>query len=561
MLGFGSLILKDIAAACMPLVIRAGIDSITTSFSTTAVLRFAGLLLALSAFKGLFQYWMRLILVGISRDVEYDIRNDFFAQLVRLDSGFYGRMRSGDIMARATNDLNQVRMMLGPGVMYWCETMFLFVCAVSIMLTVDWKLTLMALVPAPVVTVVVLYYGRLIHERFEKIQAMFSDISSRVSESLSSVRLLRAFAQENAEVARFGRLNKEYVDANVDLAWKTGLFQPLLQALIGLTFLVVLWGGGMRLLDGSITIGSFVMFQTYMNMLIWPMIAFGWVINLTQRGVTSLDRIGEILDEKPAIVSPVSPLPVPSPLEGRIEFRNVTLRYGTTETLGGISLEIPAGKTVAVVGHTGSGKSSLVSLIPRLNDPTSGIVTIDGIDIRRFAPQALRERIGFVPQETFLFSATLAENIAFGVKSATREQIEEAARKAGLDVDIEGFPHGYETVIGERGLTLSGGQKQRCAIARAILRDPAILILDDALASVDTVTEERILRSLEETMAGRTTILISHRVSTVRNADHIFVIENGQIAEQGCHDDLIRQGGYYADLYEKQLLEEEIEAA
>ena len=258
----------------MPLVIRAGIDSITTSFSTTAVFRFAGLLLALSAVKGLFQYWMRLILVGISRDVEYDIRNDFFAQLVSLDSGFYGRMRSGDIMARATNDLNQVRMMLGPGVMYWCETMFLFLCAASIMITVDWKLTLLALIPAPLVTVVVLYYGRLIHERFEKIQAMFSDISSRVSESLSSVRLLRAFAQENAEVTRFGRLNKEYVDANVDLAWKTGLFQPLLQALIGLTFLVVLWAGGMRLLEGSITIGSFVMFQTYMNMLIWPMIAF-----------------------------------------------------------------------------------------------------------------------------------------------------------------------------------------------------------------------------------------------------------------------------------------------
>jgi ATP-binding cassette, subfamily B, multidrug efflux pump len=560
-LGFGSLILKDIAAACMPLVIRAGIDSITTSFSTTAVFRFAGLLLALSAVKGLFQYWMRLILVGISRDVEYDIRNDFFAQLVRLDSGFYGRMRSGDIMARATNDLNQVRMMLGPGVMYWCETMFLFLCAASIMLSVDWKLTLLALIPAPLVTVVVLYYGRLIHERFEKIQAMFSDISSRVSESLSSVRLLRAFAQENAEVARFGRLNKQYVDANVDLAWKTGLFQPLLQALIGLTFLVVLWGGGMRLLEGSITIGSFVMFQTYMNMLIWPMIAFGWVINLTQRGVASLDRIGEILDEKPTIVAPAAPRPLPSPLEGRIEIRDVTLRYGAAEALHRISLEIPAGKTVAVVGHTGSGKSSLVSLIPRLHDPTSGVVAIDGVDVRELDPQALRERIGFVPQETFLFSATLAENIAFGVKSATREQIEEAARKAGLDVDIAAFPDGYDTVIGERGITLSGGQKQRCAIARAILRNPAILILDDALASVDTVTEERILRSLEKTMAGRTTILISHRVSTVRNADHIFVIENGRIAEQGSHDDLVRQRGYYADLYEKQLLEEEIEAA
>ena len=285
------------------------------------------------------------------------------------------------------------------------------------------------------------------------------------------------------------------------------------------------------------------------------------MINLTQRGVASLDRIGEILDQTPTIVAPAAPQPLPSPLEGRIEFRDVTLRYGAAEALHRISLEIPAGKTVAVVGHTGSGKSSLVSLIPRLHDPTSGVVAIDDVDVREFDPQALRERVGFVPQETFLFSTTLSENIAFGVKSATREQIEEAARKAGLDVDIAAFPDGYDTVIGERGITLSGGQKQRCAIARAILRNPAILILDDALASVDTVTEERILRSLEETMVGRTTILISHRVSTVRNADHIFVIENGRIAEQGSHDNLVRQRGYYADLYEKQLLEEEIEAA
>lgn len=559
--GMTMLVLKDIAAAGWPLVMREGIDSITRNPSLGTAAKFAAALLGLSLLKGFFQYWMRIILVGMSRDVEYDLRNDLFAHLTRLSQDFYGRARTGDVMARATNDLNQVRMMLGPGLMYWFETMLLFVMAVAVMLSVDWKLTLTALAPAPFVSFAVIYFGRRIHASFEKIQEMFASITSSVQESLANIRVVRAFVQEEAELARFADQNREYAKANEDLAWRTGLFTPLLQALIGLTFLIVLWAGGLRLINGTLTLGSFVMFQGYMNMLIWPMIAFGWVINLTQRGTASLDRIAAVLNEQPSIAAPATPHRFDGPIDGSIEFRNVTLRYGDRVAVDRLSLKVEAGATVAIVGHTGSGKSSLVSMVPRLADPNEGSVLIDGVDLRELDPAELRRQIGFVPQETFLFSATIAENIAFGVPGAAREEIVEAARLAGLESDIMGFPAGYDTMIGERGVTLSGGQKQRTAIARALLRQPRILILDDALSSVDTVTEERILTALSSVMRSRTTLLISHRVSTVRHADTIFVIEDGRIAEQGTHDELVQLGGYYADLYQKQLLEDELEAA
>lgn len=563
-LGMGSLILKDVVSASLPLVIRAGVDSLTSGFKIQLVFEFAAALIALSIVKGLFQYWMRVILIGTSRDIEFDLRNQLFSHLVTLSSDFYARYRTGDIMARSTNDLNAVRMMLGPGIMYWTETMFTAVISVAVMLSVDWKLTLVCLIPAPLVSIAVMLFGKRIHDRFESIQKMFSDISSRVQENLSGVRVIRAYAQEKPELHKFEMLNRDYVAENIRLAKLSALFMPLLQALISLSFLMVLLAGGYRLLEHRISLGSFVMFNTYMGMLVWPMIAIGWVVNLMQRGRASWNRIMELMKEKPAIfrkeVNGAKEVDEVKEVSGSIRFERVEVKYPATMALKKVDLSIAAGETVAIVGHTGSGKSTLVSLIPRLIDPTQGRVLLDGVDLREHDPEWIRRQIGFVPQETFLFSATLAENIAFGVEGASEEQIARAAELAGLAPDIAGFPAGYQTMIGERGLTLSGGQKQRVAIARAVLRDPRILILDDALSSVDTLTEETILRSLAGVMRGRTTVLISHRVSTVQNADRIFVIEHGEVAEQGTHDQLIASGGYYADLYQKQLLEEELEA-
>ena len=559
--GIGALIAKDALAVSLPLVIKSGVDSLTHGFDLRIVMQFAALLVGLSLVKGLFQYWMRVIIIGISRDIEYDLRNDLFGRLVTLSQDFYGSFRTGDIMARSTNDLNAVRMMLGPGIMYWTETSIMLVLSVIVMLRTDAHLTLIALLPAPVVSLAVIFFGRRIHARFEHIQRMFSDISSRVQENLSGVRVVRAYAQENAEVAQFEILNREYIRENIGLARIQGAFAPLLQALIGITFLLVLWEGGQRLMAGRITLGSFVMFNTYMGILIWPMIAFGWVVNLMQRGTASLNRINELLHQKPSVAAPASGTIIdPDDVPAEVAFENVSVAFTGRNALDAVNLTIRAGETVAIAGHTGCGKTTLVSLIARLYDPTTGVVRFGGHDVRQFDPEKLREAIGFVPQETFLFSATLGENIAWGKPDAGPERIRWAAEIAGLSSDIETFPEGFNTVIGERGLTLSGGQKQRTAIARAILRNPRLLILDDALSSVDTVTEEKILRGLAEVMHDRTTILISHRVSTIQNADRIVVLNHGRIVEVGSNAELLARGGYYAELYQKQLLEEELEA-
>lgn len=558
-LGIGSLVLKDATSVTLPLVVGVAIDALAHGKGVKPLAGYAGLLAGICVVKGFFQYWMRWILVGISRDVEYDIRNDLFRHIIGLAPEYFSRFRTGDLMARATNDLNAVRMMLGPGVMYWMETSLTFLLAIAVMAWTDWRLAILAVLPAPLVSIAVVFFGRRIHTRFQALQGMFSDISSRVQENLSGVRMVRAFVQEEAEMRRFETLNRAYIKQSLKLARLQGFFEPLLEALIGLTFLAVLWAGGRQVLEHRISVGSFVMFNIYMNMLVWPMIALGWVVNLMQRGAASLERIGEIFDERPAIAGPAKPVRLGRP-RGEIEFRDVVVDYATGRALGAIDLRIEAGSTAAIVGRTGSGKTTLVTLIPRLLDPTFGSVWIDGVDLRDLSPADLRAAIGMVPQETFLFSATIAENIAFGAEKASPEEIRAAAELAGLASDIEGFPDGYETMVGERGLTLSGGQKQRTAIARALIRNPPILVLDDALSSVDTLTEDRILSGLAHVAQGRTVILISHRVSSVRSADEIIVLDKGRIVERGTHQELTRRDGYYADLAQKQMLEEELEA-
>lgn len=558
--GIVALVLRNVASVAIPLVIGYSVDRLAAHFTMERAVYMSGGLIALTALKGLFQYAMRVILIGLSRDIEFDLRNDLFGNLISLPTEFYARFRTGDIMARATNDLNAVRMMLGPGIMYTADTALTAVLAVAVMASVDWKLSLVTLLPAPIVTFLVMRFGRYVHRQFRTIQSLFADISSRVQENLSAVRVIRAYVQEDAEEKRFAALNEDYITENLKMARVSGLFLPILHSFTGFSFLLVLWYGGMRLLQGEITLGNFLMFNVYLGVLVWPMVAMGWVVNLMQRGSASMLRINQLLQEVPTVASPASPLPMPRPFRGEIVLEHVGLRFAETEVLKDVSLEMPAGSTIAIVGPTGCGKSSVAHLLPRLHDPTSGRVTLDGVDLRSLNLRELRQTIGFVPQESFLFSATLAENISFGVPGASDDQIEAAARMAGLAPDIEGFPNGYQTMIGERGLTLSGGQKQRTAIARAILREPGILVLDDALSSVDTETETRILDALRGVVESRTTIVISHRASTIRNADRIFVMEGGEVVEEGNHEVLLALNGHYASFYRKQLLEEELES-
>jgi ATP-binding cassette, subfamily B, multidrug efflux pump len=541
--------------------------------------------LVIVALKGVFSFWTRWILIGLSRDIEFDLRNDLLDRLLMMEPEFYVRNRTGELMSRATNDLNAVRMVLGPGIMYTSQTIVTMLLAVILMFRLSPSLSLWVLIPVPVVVLATRYFGRTIHSLYETIQAALATLSAKAQENLAGVRVIRAYAQEDAEMRAFDAPNREYVTRNLKLIATWSLFMPALTALIGMSFVLVMWFGGRQVIFGQISLGEFVAFYVYMIQLVFPIVALGFVTNIFQRGAASMGRLNYILDAKPSINDSAVPAQAKereASLRGEIEFRHLDFTYPTgrevapekekskakengrptgTPVLHDINLRIPAGSTLAIVGPTGSGKSTLAALVARLWEAPPGSLLIDGRPIQEWPLASLRRSIGFVPQDTYLFSEPLRENIAFGTEECADEAVYKAADTASIASEIASFPMGYATLVGERGITLSGGQKQRTALARALVRDPKILVLDDALSSVDTDTEERILGALKELMKQRTTLLISHRVSTVRNADQIIVLRDGRIVERGTHEELLSQGGYYDELYQKQLLEEELERA
>jgi ATP-binding cassette, subfamily B, multidrug efflux pump len=588
-------------ALTAPWVLKHAIDGLTAGVTRAKLALYGSALLGFGVVGGVFRFLMRRILIGASRHIEYDMRNDFFAHLERMPVAYFQARRTGDFMSRATNDLNAVRQVVGPAVMYSANTLLGFVVALALMISIDARLTLFSLIPLPFVSLSVKFFGSAIHKRFEEIQAQLSDVSAIAQEALSGVRVVRAYRQEHAELERFRVANFEYLHRNRRLIALQGFFFPSMGLFLGLGSMLVLWLGSVDVIRGRITVGEFVAFNAYLTMLAWPMIAFGWVTNMIQRGMASWKRMLEVMDAVPEIKDETA-LETRTQREqrtrsaetqsaeaersvvagfsrtvirGEVEFRDLVFSYNGVPVLDHVSARIEAGQTVAFVGVTGSGKSTLISLLARLHDPPPGTVFVDGTDVRTMPLSVLRGAIGFVPQEPFLFSDTLAANVAFGLDAIRREgregqagedterrrRIEQAAAVARLDKDVADFPKGYDTLVGERGITLSGGQKQRTAIARAIVIDPRILILDDALSAVDTYTEEEILSRLRGVMRQRTSIIVSHRISTVRDADRIFVLDRGHIVERGTHDELIARGGLYADLHRKQLLEEELAAS
>jgi len=563
-LGLAFVVISSGFASVTPWLLRAALDGIRSGAESRRIWTLAGAMVGLAFVAGVFRYGMRELINGLSRRIEYDLRNDLFAHLLRLDASYFGRTRTGDIMARLTNDLSAVRQAVGPAIMYLTNTVAGGAFALYFMLRIDGRLTLLALTPMVILPILTIWLGRAIHERFEAVQEHFSTMTTRAQENLAGARVVRAYRQEQPELARFATLNDEYLTKNMQLVRLYGVMNPAFGLLAGLGAVTVLGVGGTLAVRGTISVGAFVAFGLYLGMLTWPLIALGWVVNLFQRGAASAARLLEILDVRPAVADPPAPRALPEATTGRsVEFRGVGFHYPPAAdaparwVLRDISFRVSAGATLAVVGATGSGKSALLELLARVYDPQEGEVLIDGVPVTSLTLEELRQEIGFVPQESLLFSETIRENLTYGTEDVSRAQW--AAGVAQLDSTIGDFPGGYDTMLGERGINLSGGQKQRAALARALARRPSIVVLDDALSAVDTHTEADILRGLRDALKGRTAIIASHRVSAVRDASWIIVLDEGRIVEQGRHAELLAAGGRYWTLLRRQQLEDAIE--
>src|SRR5512143_2828907 len=564
--GLLTVVCSNLFTVIQPKLVGNAVDKLKLGLETrnidgTGLLIYAGLIVALSLVAGFFTFLTRQTLIVMSRHIEFDLRNDFLSHIQKLPLSYFQNTPTGDLMAHATNDIGSVRNVLGPGIMYPADTLMTFSMTLAMMLWSDWRLTLMALLPLPFVSYVVYRLGKSIHAKFEKRQEQFSRLTMRAQENLSGIRIVKAYVREEFEIGQFRDMSVDYLKKNLVLARIQSLMWPLMFLLVGCSLVISVYYGGLRVIGGEISIGTLTAFFGYLTLLIWPMIAFGWVTNILQQGAASMERLGKIFDTVPDIRDSDATDRSINAIGGDIEFRNVTFthRDAPAPALRDVSLKVTRGTTLAVVGYTGSGKTTFVNLIPRLYDATSGAVLIDGHDVRTIPLELLRSNIGYVQQETFLFSDTLAENISYGTDNGTPEHVHEAAEVSQIARDVGDFPNGYATMLGERGITLSGGQKQRTSIARAVMRNPKILILDDALSAVDTFTEEEILKRLRSVMRNRTSIIISHRISTVKDADLIVVLDGGAIAERGTHAELVARRSIYAELYEKQLLEEELE--
>lgn len=560
-LGLGTVVLSNIFGNFVPLIVGGAIDQLKSGPTSLKIFQYAAFIISLIFLSGFFTFLTRQTIIVTSRKLEFDLVNSFYSHIQTLSYPFFQNMPTGDLMAHATNDISAVRNVLGPGIMYTSDTVVGFIMVIAIMFSINVKLTLYLLLPLPFVSAAVYYIGRLVNRNFEAVQAQYSFLTARAQESFSGVRIVRSYVREEYETNRFRSLSHDYLRKNLVLAQVQSVLWPLMGVLTGAAGVIVIWVGGLDVIYKTLSLGTVVSFLIYLGLLTWPLIAFGWVINIFQRGAASMGRLNKIFDTQPDIRDTAETDRLINEIEGRVSFRNVSFRFPSKEhfALRNINLEIEKGTTLAIVGRTGTGKSTLVNLIPRLLECTSGEILIDGIPINRIPVEALRRSIGYVQQETFLFSDTISNNIGYGVELASQADIEWAAEVSQIHKDIESFPHKFDTLVGERGITLSGGQKQRVGIARAIMRKPSILILDDALSAVDTYTEEEILSQLKHVMRERTSIIISHRISTVKDADVIIVLDGGAIAESGTHEELVLKNGIYADLYNRQLLEEELQ--